>query len=471
LCRAFVFLDCDDYLHRSFIKEMVKTLFALFFGMFVFNAAFAQKKDTVVYYLTNSGKPVVNKADADLILMILPPDPGIDKKLFIVKGYYLNGRIRLLGSSKTPAMPLNLQGAFLDFYPNGQKRKMQTFDNGDAVGNIVEYYPNGKLYTVKALVKYGQPKLMQCNDSTGVVLAENGKGRWKEFNNNFTVAGMEGEVAKGIPQGVWRQKLNDSASIESTFNNGTLTSVNRVYKYKSDSTIYSNADSLAKFKGGLNALYSYIGKHIRYPAAAREQNTQGRVVIGFVVEKDGYLSNFKVVRGIGNGCEQEVIRVLTASPPWAPASINGKTVRLSYSVPVSFTLSIDKSMGDVIAGQGSSTMPDKNGNEVSGKIFTAVEQSPEFPGGLEAFYKFLVKNVHYPDAARNNNTSGRVIVQFVVERDGSLSDIKVVRSLGDGCDEEALRVMKLSPRWKPGIQNGNPVRVIYSIPVNFTPDN
>lgn len=101
------------------------------------------------------------------------------------------------------------------------------------------------------------------------------------------------------------------------------------------------------------------------------------------------------------------------------------------------------------------------------QIFTAVEQAPAFPGGDAAFGKYLSKNIRYPAVARENNVQGRVILTFVVERDGSLTDIKVVRGIGSGCDEEAVRVLKSSPKWKPGIQNGRPVRVQYSIPVNF----
>ncbi|MEB0263969.1 MULTISPECIES: TonB family protein [unclassified Mucilaginibacter] len=102
------------------------------------------------------------------------------------------------------------------------------------------------------------------------------------------------------------------------------------------------------------------------------------------------------------------------------------------------------------------------------QIFAAVEQAPAFPGGESKFYKYLQDNVRYPSIARENNVQGRVILTFVVEKDGSLTDIKVVRGIGSGCDEEAIRVLKRSPRWKPGIQNGRPVRVQYSIPVNFT---
>jgi len=111
---------------------------------------------------------------------------------------------------------------------------------------------------------------------------------------------------------------------------------------------------------------------------------------------------------------------------------------------------------------------DQKVTEDDNKIFTAVEQVPEFPGGLEAFSKYLSKNIRYPAVARENGTQGRVILSFVCERDGSLTDIKVARGIGDGCDEEAVRVIKNSPKWKPGIQNGRPVRVAYSVPISFT---
>ena len=102
------------------------------------------------------------------------------------------------------------------------------------------------------------------------------------------------------------------------------------------------------------------------------------------------------------------------------------------------------------------------------KIFTAVEKEPGFPGGDEAFLRYLQKNIHYPAIAKENNVQGKVFLSFVVEKDGSLTDIKTVRGIGSGCDDEAMRVLKASPHWKPGIQNGRPVRVSYTIPVSFT---
>lgn len=102
------------------------------------------------------------------------------------------------------------------------------------------------------------------------------------------------------------------------------------------------------------------------------------------------------------------------------------------------------------------------------KIFASVENLPEFPGGVEKFGAYLSKTIRYPAVDRENGTQGRVILTFVVERDGSLTDIKVSRSLSPGTDAEAVRALKGSPKWKPGIQNGRPVRVQYSVPVSFT---
>ncbi|OCX50621.1 energy transducer TonB [Mucilaginibacter sp. PPCGB 2223] len=102
------------------------------------------------------------------------------------------------------------------------------------------------------------------------------------------------------------------------------------------------------------------------------------------------------------------------------------------------------------------------------QVFTAVEINPEYPGGEAALGKFLQKNIRYPSIAKENNIQGKVYIQFVVERDGSLTDIKVIREPGSGTGDEAVRVLKMSPHWKPGVQNGKPVRVQFTLPVNFS---
>lgn len=105
--------------------------------------------------------------------------------------------------------------------------------------------------------------------------------------------------------------------------------------------------------------------------------------------------------------------------------------------------------------------------EVATKVFDVVEEMPSFPGGQGALMFYLASNIKYPVVAQENGVQGRVIVSFVVERDGSISDVRVARSVDPSLDREAQRVVKSMPRWKPGKQNGSAVRVKYTVPVVF----
>ena len=105
--------------------------------------------------------------------------------------------------------------------------------------------------------------------------------------------------------------------------------------------------------------------------------------------------------------------------------------------------------------------------EVANKVFDVVEEMPSLPGGQGALMAFLSSNIKYPVVAQENGVQGRVIVGFVVEKDGSISDVKVMRSVDPSLDREAQRVVKAMPKWKPGKQNGSAVRVKYTVPVVF----
>jgi protein TonB len=100
-----------------------------------------------------------------------------------------------------------------------------------------------------------------------------------------------------------------------------------------------------------------------------------------------------------------------------------------------------------------------------------IENYPEFPGGMEAFSKFIQKNLRYPSPAQEAEVQGKVFLSFVVEKDGSITDVQVTKGIGYGCDDEAMRVIKKSPRWKPGSQNNRFVRVRYRMPINYVMSN
>lgn len=100
-------------------------------------------------------------------------------------------------------------------------------------------------------------------------------------------------------------------------------------------------------------------------------------------------------------------------------------------------------------------------------VFKVVEVLPQYPGGNEAMYKFIGDNIKYPEKAKEDKISGRVFVNFIVEKDGAVSNVNVLRGIGGGCDEEASRVVAMMPNWTPGTQKGKAVRVSFNLPINF----
>ena len=129
----------------------------------------------------------------------------------------------------------------------------------------------------------------------------------------------------------------------------------------------------------------------------------------------------------------------------------------------------------IATGEGNNTTISSNDLKVKitfptedkDSVYNQPEVMPEFPGGMDAMMKYLSENIKYPEQAKEKNTQGRVLVTFVVEKNGSISNVKVVKGIGNGCDEEAVRVISAMPKWKPGMQNGKKVRVSFAIPISF----
>lgn len=105
--------------------------------------------------------------------------------------------------------------------------------------------------------------------------------------------------------------------------------------------------------------------------------------------------------------------------------------------------------------------------KVEGEIFTVVEQSPEFPGGISEMYNYIGETLKYPKAAQENGVQGKVFVKFVVTKDGDIGDIKTLKGIGHGCEEEVARILANMPTWKPGKQDGENVNVYYTMPIAF----
>ena len=223
----------------------------------------------------------------------------------------------------------------------------------------------------------------------------------------------------------------------------------------------------------------FVSNVMIYPKAAGTE--KGVVNINMVVNEDGSLSDVQVGSTSNPVFNDEAVRIVKSMPAWTPAKFKGKPVRLKVSLPIKFQPqetsssmmigSFDVKGNDEIGGEmlrakeiiaqpESPTTKDQ-------KVFDVVEQMPSYPGGPNALFAYLSTIIHYPEDAEENGAQGRVIVTFVVENDGSISEVKVAKSVFPSLDKEAVRVVSSMPRWNPGKQNGKAVRVKYTVPVTF----
>jgi len=280
--------------------------------------------------------------------------------------------------------------------------------------------------------------------------------------------------------------LNDASSVVNQAIKAPLSVVNLAPALKLDqvevqdlvtkSTLISapiKGDNLEKEEASSwNSFYKFLGDGIKYPAEAVKKKIQGNLVVNFAISR-GKVMDLVVQNELGGGCDEEVIQQISNYDDFFQKDGN-------YSLKVTFRLEgadtqfkneylanaegyqVLQSM--VITGFIAKDEP------IDDKVynFVAMENPPNYPGGVGAFYKFLANNIKYPLLASDNEIQGTVYVSFTVEKDGSLNDIKVDRKLGYGTDEEAVRVLKLSKRWNPGMQNGRVVRVKYNIPIKFS---
>jgi len=276
------------------------------------------------------------KDSADYSMVVSPPDTSIDKTMYVVHEYDKNGKVRLVTGSKTNDINLQYWGRYVAYYPSGRKKSTGTFKEGKLSGSRVEYYPTGKFYNSINCLPGDRVLYNTCMDSLGKTLAENGTGDWIGFDENFTKIIVQGKIANGVRDGEWRERMNDTVTKINNYQNGILTSSDEVDA--SGKTIFKPVEVVPSFPGGMEAFFHFLAKNLRYPATARENGIQGKVVLSFVVEIDGSLTDMKVKGSVGGGCDEEAMRVIKLSAPWTPGTQGGKPVRVAYSVPVSFTM-------------------------------------------------------------------------------------------------------------------------------------
>jgi len=213
--------------------------------------------------------------------------------------------------------------------------------------------------------------------------------------------------------------------------------------------------------------YIHMRRSLNYPYEPRLSNIQGDVIVQFQISS-GVVDSVLVHTALNPQFDAVVIKSIKKFPDFKSIE-NGK-----YSFRVCFRL---LNVTTPIVNENSTsptgyqelekltlTVPNA---EMIIYDFASIQKQPEFPGGMKAFTKYLEDNGKYPQRAQNSGIQGKVFLSFIIERDGSLGDIRVDRKLGYGLDEEAVRLLKNSPKWIPGVQRDRVVRVKYNIVVPF----
>ncbi|MBW4888341.1 energy transducer TonB [Mucilaginibacter sp. HMF5004] len=294
--------------------------------------------------MKDSGKQVSTRDSADFIRIVSEPDSGLN--LYNIKEYFPQGNIKLIGRTSKIEPPV-LEGQCITYFPSGKRKTDLRYSGGKVFGDAFEYFPNGKLYAAKKypakVTGYVNDDYLidACNDSTGKALVTDGNGHYVGYNDgDFKRVFEEGDVKAGLKDGEWKgseENKYDTIRFVEHYANGKIISGAAIDKNKKEYR-YTKRNVEPEFRGGESALYRYLGYAIRYPNEAKENGIQGRVILKFIVEKDGSVANIEILKSPDSQLTQEAIRVLKNSPKWTPGMMYGRNVRVLYTLPVNFAL-------------------------------------------------------------------------------------------------------------------------------------
>lgn len=261
------------------------------------------------------------------------------------------------------------------------------------------------------------------------------------------------------------------------------------------SLVFDLIDTLPVFPGGEKELMKYLSSNVIYPLEALKNKIKGKVIVSFVIDKTGKVINCEIVRGINKDLDTEALRVVSSIPNWTPGIHKGNKVKCKYFVPIDFQLKANEDI--------ETTINQLDTISVDEKIYDVSEIAPSFPGGDNALMKYLSQSIKYPIKAQEYGVMGKIIIQFVVDRNGEIIDVQALRSMftvletnktkkttrndnrminntANNIDDatqveyakkdlesEAMRVIRTMPNWNPGKQKGKNVKCKFFVPINF----
>ena len=313
-------------------------------------------------------------------------------------------------------------------------------------------------------------------DSTGepiagatVVYKEGNTGTITDSKGNFSLEIPKGATITASYSGYTSTKYKKNGSKTETVQSGIPSKTYKENGAKfvtiklpkgSVDQVYVIVEKMPQFPGGNGEMSKFLATTIKYPVEASKKKIQGRVVCQFVVAKDGTITDPIVLRKVDPLLDAEAIRVLNMMPKWVPGEHGGKAVRTKFTLPILFRVKGDaKTLAKTPA-----TTPSKDSED---QVFVIVEKMPLFPGGRAAMSDFLSRTIMYPAEAAKKKIEGRVVCQFVVAKDGTITNPKVLRKVDPLLDAEAIRVINMMPKWVPGEQKGVAVNTKFTLPVLF----
>ena len=346
---------------------MFKNLFITVIAALFFQNVSAQQpeKDTLLFLLKTDGRIVSTKDSADYIMFNLPVDQntGLHKVVMISR----DGSPKLIANSKTREPHFRLEGACSNFFPNGKKRSVAIYKNGVLAGDILEYYPNGKAYTLKNAAQsptgglsgiilttilnggfdvsktyeldrttmlYQKAKLMQCQDSTGKILAENGRGHWLEFDGKFKNIISEGPVLDGVKNGEWRGEIIDTLKYICKYDKG-IAGAGTGFDKDGRAHKFSQPFVAASYPDGMWAFDDLIVRALNGdPKFHKKNRPTGKIFVSFSVETDGSVANVQIVKGVSEYFDGQVVQAVRSSKKWRPAYRWGIPARTEFTLPI-----------------------------------------------------------------------------------------------------------------------------------------
>lgn len=236
-------------------------------------------------------------------------------------------------------------------------------------------------------------------------------------------------------------------------------------------------EEMPMFPGGDSILLKTIAESVKYPESAKAKEIQGRVIVRFCITASGTVNKVSVLRGVDPDLDAEAIRVVSSLPQFKPGKQGGKAVPVWYMVPITFALDGKRKMNpdnpsDQIAPPPPPLPPPPPPpatSEKEGEGFIIVDEMPQFSGGDQGLLKYIAEHTQYPKEAKDGRITGKVITRFLVKKDGTVSNVSVLKGVSPSLDAEAFRVVYALPAFeKPGLKDGKPVAVWYMLPITFT---